>query len=127
MRKNRLIGWVLSVAMLAGMLPAQALAAPTTAQGDKIDKYVTFQTENKIQSGDSYKLTVQVWRDNAIMAEQGFQYGSKGPGKVTITPSSGYRLDKMTITPQDDVSGEPDVFTSGNPIAITSAPRTLAV
>lgn len=128
MRKNRLIGWVLSVAMLAGMLPSQALAAPTTAQSDKIDKYVNFQTENKIQSGDSYKLTVQVWRDNAILAEQGFQYGSKGPGNVTITPSTGYKLDEMTVTPQDDASGGPNAFTSGSSIAITkSVPRTLSV
>ena len=127
MRKNRLIGWVLSVAMLAGMLPSQALAAPTTAQGDAISKYVTFEASNTTGAAAGYKLTVQVVQDGAKLAEQGYQYGQNGPGTVTVTPNERYTIDSMTVTAQDG-NGDSTVFTSGDELAITqNKPRILTI
>lgn len=128
MRKHRLAGWALSLAMLIGMLPAEALAAPTTGQGTNIAQYVTFKTDNTVQSSAGYKLTVQVWRDGIKQAEQGFQYGASGTGAVTVSGAKGYTLGEMTITPQNDAGGAPVPFASGGSIPFTKdVARTLSI
>lgn len=61
MKKHRLLGWVVMIAMLMGMLPAEALAAPVTAQKKEYTVSCIDQQSGEPIEG-TYKISVSTDR-----------------------------------------------------------------